>query len=42
MEYYQRTLNKDDKKVAIVGSKCSRCGYISLNDDSDVWSLVGL
>lgn len=34
-------VNKGNE-AKIVGSKCDRCGWIKLDDDGDVWSIVGL
>ncbi len=42
MEQYQRVMKKGNKEVTILGKICSRCGYIKLNDDGDIWSIVGL
>ena len=42
MEPYQRMMRKDELEITIQGRKCNRCGYIRINDDGDVWSIVGL
>jgi len=42
MLQYERTMTNHGKESRIVGSKCDRCGYIKLDDDGDVWSIVGL
>ena len=39
---YERTMNRGGKTAKIVGRKCERCGYIQLDSDDDVWSIVGL
>ena len=42
MVEYERTITRGDKKTIILGSKCDRCGYIQLDSDDDIWSVVGL
>lgn len=42
MTEYERTISRSDKRTTIVGLKCDRCGYIMLNSDDDIWSIVGL
>lgn len=42
MQEYTRTFSNGDKKSTIVGKKCDRCGYIALDSDDDIWSVVGL
>lgn len=42
MEEYQRKLGEGDRQTWIKGSVCSRCGYVELENDEDVWSVVGL
>ncbi|MHB1868782.1 MAG: hypothetical protein ACYCPP_07545 [Nitrososphaerales archaeon] len=42
MLQYERTMTNHGKESRIIGSKCDRCGYIKLDDDGDVWSIVGL
>ncbi|MGA2875415.1 MAG: hypothetical protein ABSE82_07740 [Nitrososphaerales archaeon] len=39
---YERMMQNQGKEAKIVGSKCDRCGWIKLDDDGDVWSIVGL
>ena len=42
-EYERKMTNKKMSGTATVrGKKCDRCGYIKLDDDDDVWSVVGL
>ena len=42
LERYQRVIKRENTEVTILGKICSRCGYIKLDDDDDVWSIVGL
>ena len=42
MVEYERTMKNRDKEAKIIGRKCDRCGYIKLDSDDDVWSIVGL
>lgn len=42
MEQFQRLMKNGEREIQIRGKKCSRCGYIQINDDDDVWSIVGL
>ncbi len=39
---YERKITNRGKEAKIVGLKCDNCGWIKLNDDDDVWSIVGL
>ena len=39
---YEREFNSGVKKAKIIGLKCDRCGYIQLDSDDDIWSIVGL
>ena len=39
---YERTMTNAGKKTTILGRKCDRCGYIQLDSDDDIWSIVGL
>ena len=39
---YQRTVGAGAKTAVIRGTRCERCGYVSLDDDDDIWSAVGL
>jgi DNA-directed RNA polymerase subunit M/transcription elongation factor TFIIS len=42
MAEYERTLTSGGKKTTIFGRRCDRCGYIRLDSDDDIWSVVGL
>lgn len=42
MEQYRKIMKRGEREVSIMGRKCSRCGYINLDDEDDVWSIVGL
>ena len=42
MVEYEKDFSSVDKKAKIVGRRCDRCGYIQLDDDDDIWSIVGL
>jgi len=42
MEDYERVMVNRGKEVRIKGAKCNRCGWIRMNDDGDVWPIVGL
>ncbi len=42
MVEYQRKIHGKSGETTISGSKCDRCGYISLDSDDDIWSAVGL
>jgi uncharacterized Zn finger protein (UPF0148 family) len=42
MLYYEKVMMNQGKEAKIVGNKCDRCGWIKLDDDGDVWSVVGL
>jgi hypothetical protein len=42
MVEFERTISRGDKKTIILGRKCDRCGYIQLDSDDDIWSVVGL
>jgi hypothetical protein len=39
---YERNISAGGKKTIIRGTKCERCGYIQLDSDDDIWSVVGL
>ncbi len=39
---YERTFKSNGKTAKILGRKCERCGYIQLDSDEDIWSIVGL
>jgi uncharacterized OB-fold protein len=39
---YERMFVRSGKEAKITGTKCDRCGWIKLDDDGDVWSIVGL
>ena len=39
---YERTIVNGGKKTVIRGTKCERCGYIQMDRDDDIWSVVGL
>ena len=39
---YEKDLSLAGKKSKIVGRRCERCGYIQLDNDDDVWAIVGL
>ncbi|HZW55520.1 MAG TPA: hypothetical protein VFF30_04455 [Nitrososphaerales archaeon] len=42
VEYERIFSSSDGKSAKIVGNKCDRCGYIKLDSDDDIWSIVGL
>jgi predicted nucleic-acid-binding Zn-ribbon protein len=42
MQEYQKTISRGGKESTIFGRKCDRCGYIELDSDDDIWSVVGL
>lgn len=42
MVEYQRTVRFNNREATMVGKRCERCGYIQLDSDDDVWSVVGL
>ena len=42
MVEYQRTVKFNNREATMVGKRCERCGYIQLDSDDDVWSVVGL
>jgi hypothetical protein len=42
MMAYERKIGRDENAVTIKGTRCERCGFVSLNNDDDVWSAVGL
>ncbi len=39
MEPYEKTLGRD-AKVTIRGTKCTRCGFVLLENDDDIWSAT--
>ena len=42
IEYEKNFSSADNNKAKIVGLRCDRCGYIQLDSDDDIWSIVGL
>jgi hypothetical protein len=42
MEEYRRTLGLSGRHAVIEGKKCDRCGYVVMDNDDDIWSVVGL
>jgi uncharacterized OB-fold protein len=42
MVEYQRTLKFNNREAVIMGTRCDRCGYVRLDRDEDIWSVVGL
>jgi len=41
MEPYERRVGHEGK-ATIRGTKCSVCGFVSLDNDEEIWSAVGL
>lgn len=39
---YEKTFDSNGKRAKILGRKCERCGHIKLDNDEDIWSIVGL
>ena len=42
VEYERSFSSSADRKAKIIGRRCDRCGYIQLDNDDDIWSIVGL
>jgi hypothetical protein len=42
MVAYERTVGASGREAKIRGTRCDRCGFVSLENDEDVWSVVGL
>jgi C4-type Zn-finger protein len=42
MVAYTKKIPSKSGETMITGSRCDRCGYISLDSDDDIWSAVGL
>lgn len=42
MVQFERRVGTGTKEVTLRGVRCDRCGYTSLDDDSDIWGTVGL
>lgn len=39
---YEKSFVREGNQAKITGAKCERCGYTKLENDDDLWSLVGL
>jgi len=40
MEHYEKKLGPLGR-ATIIGTKCSVCGFVLLDNDDDVWSALG-
>ena len=39
---YEKEFSRKGKEAKIVGFRCDRCGHTRLDNDDDIWSIVGL
>lgn len=39
---YEKKLKSNERNISVLSRKCDRCGYTKMDNDDDIWSLVGL